>query len=113
MVNREPTILIIEDEPLNVKLLEAILKAEGYLTITAQNGVDGRTLAQTKLPDLILLDIMMPGETGFDTCTNLKKCPQTRDIPIIFISAMDDMASRVRVLGIGAVDYITKPFEKE
>lgn len=113
MVNREPTILIIEDEPLNVKLLEAILKAEGYLTITAQNGVDGRTLAQTKLPDLILLDIMMPGETGFDTCTNLKKCPQTRDIPIIFISAMDDMASRVRGLGIGAVDYITKPFEKE
>lgn len=108
----ESTILIIDDEPLNVKLLEAILKAEGYLTISAHNGQDGRNLAKTQLPSLILLDVMMPGESGFDTCTMLKEDSQTTDIPIIFISAMDDVASKVQGLDIGAVDYVTKPFEK-
>jgi sigma-B regulation protein RsbU (phosphoserine phosphatase) len=108
----ESTILIIDDEPLNVKLLEAILKAEGYLTFSAHNGQDGRNLAKTQLPSLILLDVMMPGESGFDTCARLKEDPQTTDIPIIFISAVDDVASKVHGLDMGAVDYVTKPFEK-
>lgn len=109
---RGAIILIIDDDPLNVKLLAAILQTDGYLTLSAYDGPDGRKLARAELPDLILLDVMMPGESGFDTCAKLKQDPRTTDIPILFISALDDVSSKAKGFDMGAVDYITKPFEK-
>ncbi|MGD9503691.1 MAG: PP2C family protein-serine/threonine phosphatase [Syntrophobacteraceae bacterium] len=106
-----PTILIIDDEPVNVRLLEAILKVEGYATICAYNGPTGRELALDRQPDLILLDVMMAGESGFETCGKLKQDPRTADIPVIFVSALDDVNSKVTGLEADAVDYITKPLE--
>ncbi len=106
----EPTILVVDDDPRNVKLLEAILSRAGYRVITARGGQEGRALARSDLPDLILLDIMMSGETGFDTCSMLKQDPLTSEIPVIFISALDDVESKVTGFGMDAVDYITKPF---
>ncbi len=108
-----PKVLIIDDTPTNVKILEAALKKAGYSTLAAFNGPDGERVAEASQPDLILLDIMMPGKSGFDTCLDLKKNPRTQDIPIIFLSAVDDVASKVKGLSVGAVDYITKPFHRE
>lgn len=110
-LERGPTILIVDDDPRNVKLLEAILRTEGYFTLSAYNGMEARALTLEKQPDLILLDIMMPGESGLDTCALLKKDPRVADIPVILVSALDDVSSKVKGLSIGAVDYITKPFE--
>lgn len=106
------TILIVDDHPVNVRLLEKILKNAGYGTLAAENGPDGRGLAALRLPDLILLDIMMPGESGFESCEKLKKDPQTAHIPIVFLSAKTDTESKVTGLKLGAVDYMTKPFDK-
>ncbi len=106
------TILIVDDHPVNVKLLEKILKSAGYGTLAAENGPDGRSLAALRLPDLILLDIMMPGESGFESCELLKKDPRTAHIPIVFLSAKTDTESKVTGLKLGAVDYMTKPFDK-
>jgi len=109
--NNTPTILIIDDVSVNIKMLQAILKKDGYHTLSATSGEEGRDLALEKRPDLILLDIIMPGEDGFETCLKLKQDPRTMDIPIIFISAMDDVATKVNGLTIGAVDYVSRPFE--
>ncbi|MBI5967932.1 MAG: response regulator [Deltaproteobacteria bacterium] len=98
---RPPTILMVDDNPVNVKILEAILKSEGYLTISASNGPDGIKLARTQLPDLILLDIMMPGEDGFNTCSKLKQDSLTTNIPVIFLSALDSISSKVKGLQLG------------
>ncbi|HTZ39726.1 MAG TPA: response regulator, partial [Syntrophales bacterium] len=106
------TILIVDDHPVNLRLLEKILSAAGYQTLTAENGPTGRELAVSRLPDLILLDIMMPGESGFESCEKMKKDPRTAHIPIIFLSAKTDVESKVTGLKIGAVDYMTKPFDK-
>jgi len=106
------TILIVDDHPVNVRLLEKILKSAGYGTLAAENGPDGRNLATLRLPDLILLDIMMPGESGFESCELLKKDPRTAHIPIVFLSAKTDTESKVTGLKLGAVDYMTKPFDK-
>ncbi len=108
-----PSILIVDDELMNIKMLQAFLKKEGYRTFTANNGAEGRQVALEESPDLILLDIVMKGEDGFETCSKLKQNIATTDIPIIFISAMDDVASKVKGLNMGAVDYISKPFERE
>ncbi len=108
-----PSILIVDDELMNIKMLQAFLKKEGYRTLTANSGPEGRQVAAAESPDLILLDIVMKGEDGFETCSKLKQGAATTDIPIIFISAMDDVASKVKGLNLGAVDYISKPFERE
>ncbi|MBU4153236.1 MAG: response regulator, partial [Proteobacteria bacterium] len=104
------TILIIDDVSLNVLLLKGILEEIGLSVLSAMNGPDGRRIAEAEQPDLILLDIMMPGEDGFETCNKLKANAATIDIPIIFISALDDQASVVKGLSIGGWDYICKPF---
>ncbi|MEA3360128.1 MAG: response regulator [Thermodesulfobacteriota bacterium] len=111
-MKKSPLILIIDDNPNNVKLLEIILKKEGYSTMSALNGPDGRKLAEMHDPDLILLDIMMPNEDGFEACTRLLSAEKTAGIPVIFLSAADDVVSKVKGLTIGAVDYITKPFDR-
>ena len=106
------TILIVDDHPVNIRLLERILGAAGYRTLAAENGPDGRDIAVSRLPDLVLLDIMMPGESGFESCEKLKKDPRTAHIPVIFLSAKADVESKVTGLNLGAVDYMTKPFDK-
>lgn len=105
-----PTIMVVDDSQINRELFKAILNAEGYRVICANSGPDARRLAAQKDPDLIFLDIMMAGENGFDTCVKLKQSPATSDIPVIFVSAVDDVESKVKGLSIGGVDYITKPF---
>ncbi len=105
-----PTIIVVDDNPVNRELFSTILTTEGYRVICTDNGPDARRIAARENADLILLDIMMPGENGFDTCIKLKQSPVTSDIPIIFVSAMDDVESKVKGLSIGGVDYITKPF---
>jgi sigma-B regulation protein RsbU (phosphoserine phosphatase) len=112
MSEKPPTILIIDDVPLNVALLEVILLSAGYRILKAFSGMEGRHLALKDKPALILLDVMMPQEDGVMTCRILKADPRTADIPVIFITALDGVADRVSGFGNGAVDYITKPFER-
>jgi len=108
-----PKILIVDDIPVNVDLLRQVLVAEGFRTATAQDGPSARQLSLAELPDLILLDVMMPGESGFETCAHLKSDPRTADIPIIFLSSLDDTKSKVRGLKAGGVDYVSKPVNGE
>lgn len=108
--NNIPTILIVDDEPFNLEFLEIVLRQQGYNILTATNGRSGRELAEQKQPDLILLDIMMPGETGFECATVLRLSPETAEIPIIFLSALDDEGNTTKGYDTGAVDFIVKPF---
>jgi sigma-B regulation protein RsbU (phosphoserine phosphatase) len=113
MPDKHWTILVVDDEVVNRKVLSAFLHHEGFQVLTAQNGTQARELAHSKSLDLILLDIMMPGESGFETCAQLKNDPQTSGIPIIFLSALDDVQSKVQGFHAGGVDYVTKPFHRE
>ncbi len=108
-----PKILIIDDMPLNVDLLEQVLLSEGFRTCSANDGATGFAISRSEQPDLILLDVMMPGESGFETCANLKSDPQTADIPVIFLSALDDVKNKVKGLKTGGVDYVSKPVHGE
>ncbi len=108
-----PTILIVDDEvEINIKLLRNILENEGFNVLEAHNGPDARAISRKKLPDLILLDIIMPEEDGYITCQKLKEDFITADIPVIFISAISDSISKIKGFNLGAVDYITKPFDQ-
>jgi len=106
-------ILIVDDTPVMLTVLQKFLEMEGYCVLPATNGPDARIIAEKENPDLILLDIMMPEESGLETCEKLKQNSITADIPVIFISAITDIESKVKGFEIGAVDYITKPFEKQ
>jgi len=108
-----PIILIVDDTPMNRDLVQSVLEAEDFRTVTASDGPSARDLSRTCQPDLILLDVVMPGETGFETCAKLKSDPVTSDIPIIFLSSLDDVKSKVAGLKIGGVDYIAKPVHGE
>ncbi len=108
-----PMILVVDDEPLNAILVSQVLEAEGFRTLTACDGGRARELTRGHQPDLILLDVLMPGESGFETCAQLKSDPATADIPIIFLSSLDDVKSKVAGLKIGGADYIAKPMHGE
>ncbi len=110
--DRIPTVLIADDERVNLMKLGAVLEKEGFHVLKATNGVEARQIARDARPDLILLDVMMPGEDGFETCTKLKQYGETADIPIIFLTALMETEDKIRGFSLGAVDYITKPFEK-
>ena len=112
MNDTTPLILIVDDEPLNIKLLDIVLRKGGYRTISGTSGPGARAMAMEQQPDLILLDVLMPGEDGYTTCELLKHEPRTSDIPVIFISALTDTSSKVRGLEVGGVDFVSKPFEK-
>ena len=105
------TILIVDDNPVNLMLLKAMLTKAGYHVFMAKNGSEARTMAAKCVPDLILLDIMMPGENGFKVMRRLRENSRTVTIPIIFLSALDDLKSKMEGFKLGAVDYITKPFQ--
>ena len=106
MLNKR--ILIVDDEPNNLQLLRQILK-EDYSLAFAKNGIEALAAVEKHLPDLVLLDIMMPEMDGYETCERLKKHPATADIPVIFITAMTDVEDESRGFEVGGVDYIAKP----
>lgn len=108
---KEYTILIIDDTPANLRLLMTYLHRPGFNILTARNGESGLQRAQYGQPDLILLDVLMPGIDGFETCRRLKAEPQTTNIPVIFMTALSDKEYTVQGFQAGAVDYITKPIQ--
>ena len=110
---KDISILIVDDEPINIAVLEGTLSQSGYQPLTADNGPLARQLAKEKTPDLILLDIMMPGESGFDVIDKLKNDSRTSQIPVIFLTATADVEKKLEGFRLGAVDYIVKPFHPE
>ncbi|QLE50428.1 response regulator [Nostoc sp. C057] len=106
-------ILVVDDTTTNLKIVFDILTNVGFKVVTENNGKRAVQQAEDILPDLILLDVMMPGIDGFETCQKLKENSVTCDIPVIFMTANSDTNSKVKGLSIGAVDYITKPFHEE
>ena len=106
-------ILIVDDTPFNLRLLSKLLTAQGYDVGKALNGSLALKSAQAEPPDLILLDISMPEMDGYEVCERLKSDPQTSQIPVIFLSALDEVFNKVKAFSLGGVDYITKPFQPE
>lgn len=107
------TILIVDDTPANLSVLVDTLSEAGYQLMVAEDGEDALAQTAHTRPDLILLDVMMPGLDGFETCARLKASADTRDIPVIFMTALNETGEKVRAFGAGAVDYITKPIQHE
>jgi len=107
------TLLIVDDLPSNISVLFELLTTTGYKVLVAREGHSAIEKAQYAQPDLILLDIMMPGMNGFEVCQALKSQDETHDIPIIFMTALVDTADKVKGFSLGAADYITKPFQQE
>jgi len=105
------TILIIEDDPLNIKIINAYLSEHGYSVNKAINGLAGIETAIEEKPDLILLDILMPKLNGFETCKILKETVETEKIPVIFLTALAESSSIRKAFEVGGVDYVTKPIE--
>jgi two-component system sensor kinase FixL len=106
-------LLLVDDTPTNLQVLFQTLDGRGHELLIAQNGEEAIQVARDARPDLVLLDIMMPGIDGFETCARLKADPELADSAVIFMSALDDTKDKVRGLELGAVDYITKPFHAE
>jgi diguanylate cyclase (GGDEF)-like protein len=113
MEEKPLTILVADDEPVNRALIQRRLEREGYRVLTAQNGSEAVEKTKDALPDLVILDVMMPEMDGMDACRLIKEDEKTRDIPIIFLSARDETEMKVSGLTLGANDYISKPFKAE
>ncbi len=107
------SILVADDQPLNVQVLVKLLKQAQFHVLVAKSGEEAVTMAQAKHPDLILLDVVMPDLNGFEVCRRLKAHPDTQDIPIIFISALNETFNKVEAFAIGGSDYVAKPFQVE
>lgn len=110
MKSKKQSILIVDDEPTNIEILGNAL-GKTYEILVAINGQEALEVALKAIPDLILLDIIMPGMAGYDVCQSLKENPLLKDIPVIFITALDNEIQETMGLKLGAVDYITKPFQ--
>ncbi|MEO7415207.1 MAG: hybrid sensor histidine kinase/response regulator [Opitutaceae bacterium] len=106
-----PCILVVDDQPINVQLLKRKLEREGIRVLTATNGAEALEATAKEKPDLILLDVMMPDMDGIEVCQRLQAHEDTRSIPIIFITARTNKEAKLEGLGVGAVDYITKPID--
>ncbi|MEG4009483.1 PAS domain-containing protein [Microcoleus sp. Pol11C1] len=106
-------ILMVDDNPESLRLVSRLLSKRGYKLRPTRDGKLALNFALSSPPDLILLDIMMPGMDGYQVCEQLKASPKTKDIPVIFISSLNEVFDKVKAFSLGAVDYITKPFEIE
>lgn len=112
-MNQEDDILIVDDTPANLRLLSQMLTQRGHHVRAVTSGPRALASAQMSLPNLILLDIKMPEMNGYEVCERLKADARTREVPVIFISALDELQDKVRAFAVGGVDYITKPFQVE
>lgn len=112
-VTEKDVVLVVDDTPSNLDVMSAFLDGAGLEVLVAQDGESAIQKVNYVIPDLILLDVMMPGIDGFETCERLKENESIRDIPIIFMTALADTSYKVKGLKLGAVDYITKPFQKQ
>jgi adenylate cyclase len=110
-MSEEPTVLVIDDLPQNTRLLEAILTPKGYRVMTAGSGEEGLRLLGENQPDLVLLDILMPGMDGYEVCSRIRDDPATAFLPVVMITASGDQEKR-RALETGADDFVTKPFDQ-
>jgi len=110
---QQDLILIVDDDATNLKVLFRFLKESGFKVLVAQDGESAIEKLQEVSPDLILLDVMMPGIGGFETCHRLKASAATKDIPVIFMTVLSETVDKLKGLSLGAVDYITKPFQQE
>jgi sigma-B regulation protein RsbU (phosphoserine phosphatase) len=106
-------ILIVDDNPANLRLLSQMLADRGYIVRAVKSGPRALESVRATPPNLILLDIKMPGMDGYEVCRQLKELPETRSIPVIFISALNEIQNKVQGFNVGGVDYITKPFQYE
>jgi len=106
------TLLIIDDEAANIQLISDFLEAQGIEIMIAKNGADGISRAKKGQPDLILLDIRMPGMDGYEVCHQLKSNESTREIPIIFMTGLTELDDKLKAFAVGGVDYVTKPFQE-
>lgn len=113
MDKNEIKILVVDDQPNNLRFLSDLLNKEGYKVQRSINGKLALNAVVSNLPDLILLDIMMPEMNGYEVCQKLKASEKTREIPIIFLSALDEASDKVKAFTLGGADYITKPFQVE
>jgi sigma-B regulation protein RsbU (phosphoserine phosphatase) len=111
--NETESLLLVDDNPTNLQVLYQTLEGTGCKLLVAKDGETALTIAQKASPDLILLDIMMPGIDGFEVCRRLKEDPATASIPVIFLSALTDTKDKVQGLQLGAVDYVSKPFQPD
>ena len=107
------SVLLVDDNPTNLQVLYQTLDGRGYRLLTARSGEQALSIAARIHPAMILLDIMMPGLDGFETCRRLKAGPETAESAVIFLSALDEVKDKVKGLELGAVDYIAKPFDPE
>ncbi len=107
------TILVVDDNPTNLMVIVDYLREQGFKTPSARTGSNGLKRAQYILPDLILLDVMMPDMNGFTVCEHLKNDETTRDIPVIFMTALSSVEDKIKGFAVGAVDYVTKPIQHE
>lgn len=112
-MNDDNTVLIVDDNPDNLSVLFDYLQAAHFKVLIAEDGEGALKRVQHLKPDIILLDVMMPGIDGFETCRQFKNNYQTTDIPVIFMTALSDTSNKVQAFELGAVDYITKPFQQE
>lgn len=111
--DKEPTILIVDDTATNLVVLMDYLGNHGFSVTVAQDGEEAIERAQFAQPDLILLDVMMPGMNGFEACRRFKSDDRTKDIPVIFMTALSDSSDKITGFNVGGIDYITKPFQIE
>jgi DNA-binding response OmpR family regulator len=105
-------ILIVEDDPSFSRAINHIIEKEGYDVITANNGLTGLRMAQGEKPDLLILDVMLPGLDGFEICNRLRRDPPTATLPIIMLSAKGQEADKTMGLKVGANEYLTKPVDR-
>ena len=112
-MEKKSSVLIVDDAPDNLEVLVDVLGGVGFEVIVANSGEQALERLNYSIPDLILLDVLMPGIDGFETCRLLKSNPQAQQIPVIFMTALTDTTDKVRSFQLGAVDYVTKPFEAD
>src|SRR5215475_4271897 len=107
------SILVVDDTPANIGILLDTLSKAGYRVRVASDGESALEQLQYSPPDLVLLDVMMPGMDGFETCRRLRQLPKLEQLPVVFMTALSDIQDKVRAFAAGADDYITKPFQHE
>ena len=111
-MNEPARILVVDDTPSNVKLLADVLQARGYAVLTATNGAEALARTERDAPDLVLLDVMMPGMSGYDVCRKIRDNPATAMVPVIMVTALDPAQERVKGIEAGADDFLTKPIHQ-